>query len=110
MAISVMLESFIGSQKFQVKRALEKHFRKYLSYKKDSFVILREILDGLIRRETLSRRMRSKAREPSFTTGETECEIFISKFEAQAEAMNVSPSSISSFYTSGEFRDGGYTL
>ncbi|KAL9691271.1 hypothetical protein QQ045_011691 [Rhodiola kirilowii] len=49
MAIRVLLESFISTQKFGVKKALEKSFRKYTTYKKDYNGLLLHLLRGLVK-------------------------------------------------------------
>lgn len=43
-----MLESFIGTQKFAVKSSLEKHFKKYMTFNKDSFELLLWVLHNMV--------------------------------------------------------------
>ncbi len=47
MAMRIMLECFIGTQKFAVKRTLEKHFSKYITYRKDNQELLLHLLKSL---------------------------------------------------------------
>merc|ERR1712042_240573 len=47
MAIRVMLESFIDTQKFSVMKTMKKNFSRYLSYKRDNNELLLFILRGL---------------------------------------------------------------
>merc|ERR1712079_512677 len=47
MAIRVMLESFIDTQKFSVMKAMRRNFSRYLSYKRDNNEILLFILRQL---------------------------------------------------------------
>merc|ERR1712059_237356 len=47
MAIRVMLESFIDTQKFSVMKNMKKNFSRYLSYKRDNNELLLFILRGL---------------------------------------------------------------
>jgi len=47
MAMRVMLESFIDTQKFSVMKNMKKNFSRYLSYKKDNNELLLFILRGL---------------------------------------------------------------
>ncbi|KAK7388014.1 hypothetical protein VNO78_22814 [Psophocarpus tetragonolobus] len=49
MAIRVLLESFISTQKFGVQKALQKSFRKYMTFKKDYNELLLFILRGLVK-------------------------------------------------------------
>jgi len=47
MAMRVMLESFIDTQKFSVMKNMKKNFTRYLSYKRDNNELLLFILRGL---------------------------------------------------------------
>ncbi|RDX62476.1 DNA replication licensing factor MCM2, partial [Mucuna pruriens] len=49
MAIRVLLESFISTQKFGVQKALQKSFRKYMTFKKDYNELLLYILGELVK-------------------------------------------------------------
>ena len=53
LAIRIILESFIGTHKFSTARILQKHFERFLTYRKDNNEILYNILINLVRRETL---------------------------------------------------------
>ena len=48
MAIRVMLESFIDTQKFSVMRTMKKNFARYLSFKKDNNELLVFLLRQLL--------------------------------------------------------------
>ena len=47
MAMRVMLESFIDTQKYSVMKAMKKNFARYLSYKRDNNELLLFILRNL---------------------------------------------------------------
>ncbi|KAK9707021.1 hypothetical protein RND81_07G167600 [Saponaria officinalis] len=49
MAIQVLLGSFISTQKFGVQKALQKSFRKYMTYKKDYNELLLHLLRGIVK-------------------------------------------------------------
>ncbi|XAR48265.1 DNA helicase [Bertholletia excelsa] len=49
MAIHVLLDSFISTQKFGVQKALQKSFRKYMTFKKDSNGLLLRLLRDLVK-------------------------------------------------------------
>ncbi|PPS02689.1 hypothetical protein GOBAR_AA17975 [Gossypium barbadense] len=57
MAIRVLLESFISTQKFGVQKALRKSFRQYITFKKDYhgllLVLLRELVNNAMRFEEI---------------------------------------------------------
>lgn len=44
LAIKVMLNSFIATQKFSVARSMARHFRKYLTYRRDNNELLLYLL------------------------------------------------------------------
>ncbi|KAA8532264.1 hypothetical protein F0562_032296 [Nyssa sinensis] len=48
-AIRVLLDSFISTQKFGVQKALQKSFRKYMAYKKDHNELVLHLLRGLVK-------------------------------------------------------------
>lgn len=48
-AISVMLDSFIQSQKFSVAKQLRKKFNRYITFREDSFGLLISVIDRLYR-------------------------------------------------------------
>jgi DNA replication licensing factor MCM2 len=47
MAVRVMLDSFIGSQKYGVQRSLRKSFHRYLNFQRDNNELLFYILQVL---------------------------------------------------------------
>ncbi|CAB4263881.1 unnamed protein product [Prunus armeniaca] len=49
MAIRVLLDSFISTQKFGVQKALQKSFRKYMTFKKDYNNVLLHLLRQLVK-------------------------------------------------------------
>ncbi|RVW26399.1 DNA replication licensing factor MCM2 [Vitis vinifera] len=49
MAIRVLLDSFISTQKFGVQKALQKSFKKYMTFKKDYNELLLYLLRGLVK-------------------------------------------------------------
>lgn len=58
MAIRVMLESFIDTQKFSVMRAMKKNFARYLSFKRDNNELLVFLLRQLLHEQTAYLRSR----------------------------------------------------
>ncbi|XP_068206069.1 DNA replication licensing factor mcm2 [Palaemon carinicauda] len=58
MAIRVMLESFIDTQKFSVMRAMKKNFARYLSFKRDNNELLFFLLRQLVHEQTTYMRSR----------------------------------------------------
>jgi len=64
MAIRVMLESFIDTQKFSVMRNMKKTFARYLSFKKDNNELLLFVLKQLVRDQITYHKNRYRS-EPS---------------------------------------------
>jgi DNA replication licensing factor MCM2 len=48
-AISVMLSSFIQSQKFSVARIIQKKFIHYIKFREENHILLKQLLDKLLR-------------------------------------------------------------
>ena len=60
MAIRVMLESFIDTQKFSVTRNMRKAFSQYLAYKRDNNELLLFVLNQLVKEQTTFYRSRHR--------------------------------------------------
>ena len=60
MAMRVMLESFIDTQKYQVMKEMKRSFARYLSYKRDNNELLLVILRGLANETASYMRNRSE--------------------------------------------------
>ena len=52
-AISVMLQSFIQSQKFSVARIIQKKFINYIKFREENTVLLKQLLDRLIKEKVI---------------------------------------------------------
>jgi DNA replication licensing factor MCM2 len=53
LAISVMLQSFIQSQKFSVSRMIQKKFMHYIKFREENSVLLKQLLDKLVREKVM---------------------------------------------------------
>ncbi|XP_054711907.1 DNA replication licensing factor mcm2-like [Uloborus diversus] len=94
MAIRVMLESFIDTQKFSVMRSMKKTFSRYLSYKRDNNELLLFVLRQLIQEQIAYMRSR-------FTTDIESVEI--PEKELQEKARQIDIHNLASFYGSNLF-------
>uniref|UniRef100_A0A670Y883 DNA replication licensing factor MCM2 n=1 Tax=Pseudonaja textilis TaxID=8673 RepID=A0A670Y883_PSETE len=63
MAIRVMLESFIDTQKFSVMRSMRKTFAKYLAFRRDNNELLLFILKQLVSEQVMYQRNRYGAQQ-----------------------------------------------
>ncbi|XWS20690.1 hypothetical protein CRYUN_Cryun31cG0124500 [Craigia yunnanensis] len=97
MAIRVLLESFISTQKFGVQKALRKSFRQYITFKKDYdgllLVLLRELVNNAMRFEEIL---------SGSTSGLTYVDVKVGDLQAKAEEYEIT--NLEAFFSSSEFR------
>ncbi|XWS16646.1 hypothetical protein CRYUN_Cryun34aG0109000 [Craigia yunnanensis] len=97
MAIRVLLESFISTQKFGVQKALRKSFRQYITFKKDYdgllLVLLRELVNNAMRFEEIL---------SGSTSGLTYVDVKVADLQAKAEEYEIT--NLEAFFSSSEFR------
>ncbi len=99
-AIKTMVESFIQSQKFSVRRALTKGFRKYLVSDDDKTHLLLHALNQLVKENQTY--LSLKREEVS------EIRVYMDEFEQKAREMNIFD--VSGFYASAEFKSASYSI
>jgi DNA replication licensing factor MCM2 len=112
MALRVILESFIGAQKFQIQNQLRKRFQRYITYRKDNNELLFFLLKSLVL-ETIQ--------SQAFASGEDTADTFT--FEAhQRDSVDIpfadildrakeySIFSIDAFLSSSLLRDSGFVV
>ena len=102
MGIRVMLNSFISTQKYSVARELQKKFRVYLTYKKDSNESLLAVLLAMVREHTQYELTKRDGQRPDVI------EIRQLAFEARARSMEITD--FRPFYKSAMFRSNGFEL
>merc|ERR1712241_1081226 len=100
MAIRVMLESFIDTQKFSVMKAMKRNFARYLSYKRDNNEILLFILRGLANETATYMRNRY---------GTEQDVIEISEADLLDKARQINIQNLQPFYASDVFKGNGYS-
>jgi len=82
MAIRVMLESFIDTQKYSVMRTMRKTFARYLAYKRDNNELIFFLLRQLVHEQTVYLRNR-------FDTEPDTIEILESDLVDRARQINI---------------------
>ncbi|VFQ64957.1 unnamed protein product [Cuscuta campestris] len=103
MAIRVLLESFISTQKFGVQKALQKSFKKYMAFKRDFNAILMHLLRGLVKDAIhLEEIMSGSAANLSHVDVKVE--------ELQNKALDYSISDLREFFNSNEFSMANFVL
>jgi len=106
-SIQVMLTSFIDSQKFQVKRSLEKKFQQFIHNKKDSFELLLFVLNSRVNEHLNIRRLQRGTRAVDPTREEP---VRISKVEFEQRASELEIMNLSPFYKSAIFSNNGFRM
>lgn len=95
MAIRIMLESFISTQKFSVTRSMRKTFGRYLAFRKDNNELLLFILKQLAQDQMTFQRNRY---------GLEQEQIEISEKDLADKARQINISNLTSFYDSDIFK------
>lgn len=100
MAIRIMLESFISTQKFSITRTMRKTFSRYLSFRKDNNELLLFILTQLAADQMSFNRNRFGMEQES---------IEISEKDLQDKARQINISNLASFYDSDIFKSNRFS-
>uniref|UniRef100_A0AAY4B3M4 DNA replication licensing factor MCM2 n=1 Tax=Denticeps clupeoides TaxID=299321 RepID=A0AAY4B3M4_9TELE len=100
MAIRVMLESFIDTQKFSVMRSMRKTFARYLAFKRDNNELLLFILKQLMAEQAAYQRNRYGAEQDV---------VEVPEKELMDKARQISIHNLSSFYDSELFRSNKFS-
>lgn len=95
MAIRVMLESFIDTQKFSVMRSMRKTFSRYLSFKRDNNELLLFILKQLVAEQVMYQRNRYGAQQDT---------IEVPEKDLVDKARQINIHNLSAFYDSEVFK------
>lgn len=108
MAIRVMLESFLSTQKFSVMKSLRQHFKKYMTYKWDTFELLLHALQGLVK-EAREYRMARASLHPGDEDAVLNEPIEIPIDEFQTKAADLQISNLEPFFNSTVFSEAHFT-
>lgn len=112
LAIRVMLESFIGAQKFTVTKALRRHFSRYLTAGADHNQLLLLRLKELVRERISLEVIRSGrfGHGLELPDDAETVEIKAGELEQRARRHGVDPAKVYAFFSSAAFRDAGFTF
>ncbi|KAK6176782.1 hypothetical protein SNE40_015016 [Patella caerulea] len=100
MAIRIMLESFISTQKFSVMRSMRKTFGRYLSFRKDNNELLLFILKQLAQDQMTFQKNRFGLEQDT---------IEISEKDLADKARQINIHNLTSFYDSDVFRSNHFS-
>ncbi|XP_065569398.1 DNA replication licensing factor mcm2-like [Artemia franciscana] len=101
MAIRVMLESFIDTQKYSVMKSMRKNFSRYLSYRRDNNELLYFLLRQLFQDQATYIRNRY---------GDENNRVEISEKDLADKARQINIHDLSVFYESDIFKSNNYVL
>ncbi|GBG25536.1 DNA replication licensing factor MCM2 [Hondaea fermentalgiana] len=96
-AIQVMLDSFIGAQKFSVMRQLRRSFQRYITCNKDHNELLIYLLEEMFRTQ-----------QHFMTPDQVSAQVQVSEFERRARELGVHD--LTHFYKSDEFAQREFNL
>ncbi|XP_010771363.1 DNA replication licensing factor MCM2 [Notothenia coriiceps] len=100
MAIRVMLESFIDTQKFSVMRSMRKTFSRYLAFRRDNNELLLFILKQLMAEQVAYQRNRYGVQNDT---------IEVAEKDLHDKARQINIHNLSSFYDSDIFRSNKFS-
>ncbi|KAL9325671.1 hypothetical protein ACSQ67_006316 [Phaseolus vulgaris] len=103
MAIRVLLESFISTQKFGVQKALQKSFRKYMTFKKDYNELLLYIL-----RELVKNALHFEEIVTGSTSGITYVDVKVDDLSNKAQEHDIYD--LKPFFNSSQFSRANFVL
>ncbi|KAL2226113.1 DNA replication licensing factor MCM2 [Sesamum indicum] len=103
MAIRVLLDSFISTQKFGVQKALQKSFKKYMIFKKDFNGIVLHLLRRLVKDALHFEEMVSGS-----TVNLSHVDVKVE--ELQSKALDYGISDLKAFFNSTEFSSAHFEL
>lgn len=116
LAIQVMLDSFLASNKISVTKLLRRKFRKYMSYYRDNEELLHHLIKTIAQEHykfelynnTNLRRAQLDDGEFDETSSTRTVEFDADEFETRAKEFNIHD--VSYFYNSRVFKHYGYRL
>merc|ERR1719384_260261 len=106
MAIRIMLESFIDTQKKSIQQTLKKHFKQYLNYDKDTSQLLLHLLNEEIDEEIKWKEMTTA--QSIDDSMEEIIEIQLKDFQQRIQSMSIVNSALMQFLKSDKFKNAGF--
>ncbi|KAL8153547.1 hypothetical protein V2J09_011307 [Rumex salicifolius] len=103
MAIRVLLDSFISTQKFGVQKALQKSFKKYMTFKKDYNELLLHLLRGLVKDALHFEQIVSGS-----TSGLTHIDVKVDELQNKAQDYEIYD--LKPFFSSNQFSRAKFEL
>merc|ERR1712157_374846 len=112
MAIRILLESFIDTQKKSIQAALKKHFKQYLNYDKDTnqllLHLLNEEIDEELKWKQITSRQGNMDSQADDQSQVESIEINLKDFESRIAAVSITNTNLMQFLRSQKFKDRGF--
>ena len=102
-AIQVMVESFIQSQKFAVMRTMRRRFQKYIVHNRDHNTLLMHVLERMVREQHLSQRLQRRAYDSTYEDDDV-VEIQLPVADLRAAASELEIHNLNHFFQSNMFQ------
>eukprot|EP00485_Elphidium_margaritaceum_P002349 CAMPEP_0202687664 /NCGR_PEP_ID=MMETSP1385-20130828/3322_1 /ASSEMBLY_ACC=CAM_ASM_000861 /TAXON_ID=933848 /ORGANISM="Elphidium margaritaceum" /LENGTH=878 /DNA_ID=CAMNT_0049342499 /DNA_START=79 /DNA_END=2715 /DNA_ORIENTATION=- len=111
MAIKIVLQSFIDTQKQSIQQTLRKHFKQYLTYNQDVNQLLLHLLNEEIDEEIKWRQMTSqRGAEEEEVDRQNLIELQLKDFQQRVQALSITNGNLNAFLKSNKFKDNGFSF
>lgn len=110
MAIRVILESFIETQKKSIQSDLRRHFKQYLHFAKDTNQLLLHLLNEEVDEEIRWKGItssRSQQQQDEFESDQN-IDIDLKEFEQKIQSMSITSTNLNQFLKSDKFKNNGF--
>merc|ERR1712228_653757 len=105
MAIRIMLESFIETQKKSIQLSLTKHFKQYLNYDKDTNQLLLHLLNQKVDQEL---KWKQITNINNVSNDNDQIDIQIKDFQQKIQSMDITNINLQQFLKSNKFKNNGF--
>ena len=108
MAIRIILESFIQTQKQSIQISLRKHFKQYLNFARDTNQLLLHVLNEEIDEEIKWRQMTQQQAIDTEDTQQQKIDIDFKDFQQRAQQLSITTTNLNQFIRSDKFKNNGF--
>ena len=113
MAIRIMLESFIETQKKSIQSDLKRHFKQYLNFDRDTNQLLLHLLNEEIDEELKWKQMvgrtdQQQQLQQDNDDQQEQVDIDFKDFQQRIQALSITTTSLNQFLKSNKFKDNGF--
>eukprot|EP00484_Ammonia_sp_Unknown_P001340 CAMPEP_0197020554 /NCGR_PEP_ID=MMETSP1384-20130603/1365_1 /TAXON_ID=29189 /ORGANISM="Ammonia sp." /LENGTH=872 /DNA_ID=CAMNT_0042448207 /DNA_START=76 /DNA_END=2694 /DNA_ORIENTATION=+ len=106
MAIKIILQSFIETQKQSIQQTLRKHFKQYLTYNQDSNQLLLHLLNEEIDEELKWKQMTQSTEQEDEM--QNKIEIQLKDFQHRIQSLSITTANLNQFLKSDKFKNNAF--